>query len=269
MLNSLGLLVKAGFKRGKQLTPQILSECAEVQVNDPYFKIDYANYQDYELDTDWPEVYMHPCYLQMASLAMQLKLLLDKRSPFKTMGLVHIHNHIFQHHEIEKGQPFALQCRFGNVYRHAKGVAFEVIVTGGQRGRQVYKAIGTYLERRKLTDALELPESKHLPLVLDDQNSAKRELGDLSFSSRVGRKYAKISGDYNPIHLYSSTAKLLGFKKAIAHGMFSLASSLSIEEEKLRFRAPDEPVIVQCDFLSQSFCPQLLKFNRALTKWTD
>ena len=39
----------------------------------------------------------------------------------------------------------------------------------------------------------------------------------------IGRQYAKVSGDYNPHHLSSFFAKFFGFKRAIAHGMWSLA----------------------------------------------
>ncbi|WP_285199444.1 MaoC family dehydratase, partial [Klebsiella pneumoniae] len=48
-----------------------------------------------------------------------------------------------------------------------------------------------------------------------------------------GRKYAKVSNDYNPIHLYAQTAKMFGFKQAIAHGMWSAAKTLSILEASL------------------------------------
>lgn len=34
--------------------------------------------------------------------------------------------------------------------------------------------------------------------------------------------------DYNPIHLYTATAKLFGFKRAICHGMY--VGALALEE---------------------------------------
>jgi acyl dehydratase len=42
----------------------------------------------------------------------------------------------------------------------------------------------------------------------------------------AGRRYAKVSGDVNPIHLSGLTAKALGFKRAIAHGMWVKARVL-------------------------------------------
>src|SRR5699024_7533951 len=43
----------------------------------------------------------------------------------------------------------------------------------------------------------------------------------------TGRRYAEVSGDRNPIHLGSVPAKLFGFQRAIAHGMYTAARALS------------------------------------------
>ena len=39
----------------------------------------------------------------------------------------------------------------------------------------------------------------------------------------TGRRYAGVSGDWNPIHLHALTARPLGFPTAIAHGMYTYA----------------------------------------------
>jgi acyl dehydratase len=36
-----------------------------------------------------------------------------------------------------------------------------------------------------------------------------------------------VSGDFNPIHLTARTAKMFGFKQAVAHGMWSLGRCLA------------------------------------------
>ena len=50
----------------------------------------------------------------------------------------------------------------------------------------------------------------------------------------AGRRYAGVSGDYNPIHISAVTAKLFGFKRAIVHGMWSLARCVAEMEEEVR-----------------------------------
>ena len=41
--------------------------------------------------------------------------------------------------------------------------------------------------------------------------------------AQLGRDYAHVSGDSNPIHLTTLSAKAFGFPRAIAHGMWTLA----------------------------------------------
>lgn len=40
-----------------------------------------------------------------------------------------------------------------------------------------------------------------------------------SLASDLGRRYARVSGDINPIHLHALSARAFGFRRAIAHGM--------------------------------------------------
>ena len=49
----------------------------------------------------------------------------------------------------------------------------------------------------------------------------------------LGRRYAAVSGDRNPIHLSGPTAKLFGFPRAIAHGMWTKARCLAALEDRL------------------------------------
>jgi acyl dehydratase len=44
----------------------------------------------------------------------------------------------------------------------------------------------------------------------------------------IGRRYAPVSGDFNPIHLTGWSARLLGFDQPIAHGMWTLARALAV-----------------------------------------
>ena len=43
----------------------------------------------------------------------------------------------------------------------------------------------------------------------------------------LGRAYAGVSGDVNPIHLHALSAKAMGFPRAIAHGMWTAARTLA------------------------------------------
>ncbi len=49
----------------------------------------------------------------------------------------------------------------------------------------------------------------------------------------LGRRYGSVSGDLNPIHVHPFTARLFGFRSAIAHGMWTKARCLAALEPRL------------------------------------
>ena len=71
----------------------------------------------------------------------------------------------------------------------------------------------------------------------------------------LGRRYAAVSGDHNPIHLYPLTAKALGFPRQIAHGMWSKARCIAALENRL----PDA-VTVEVAFKKPIFLPGKVSF---------
>lgn len=60
----------------------------------------------------------------------------------------------------------------------------------------------------------------------------------------IGRRYAKVAGDYNPIHLSALSARLFGFPSAIAHGMWNQAMALAA----LRTHLPKAGYRFEVDF---------------------
>ncbi|MDX1669422.1 MAG: MaoC/PaaZ C-terminal domain-containing protein, partial [Limnobacter sp.] len=73
-----------------------------------------------------------------------------------------------------------------------------------------------------------VPKTLPKPAEPEPLNVAEAKYKALRVPADQGRKYAKVSNDYNPIHLYATTAKLFGFKQAIAHGMWTAAKTLAM-----------------------------------------
>jgi acyl dehydratase len=72
----------------------------------------------------------------------------------------------------------------------------------------------------------------------------------------MGRRYARVSGDYNPIHLSNITAKLFGFDQAIIHGMWSKARCLAALQDQL----PEAGYRVIVNFQKPLFLPSNVLF---------
>ena len=71
----------------------------------------------------------------------------------------------------------------------------------------------------------------------------------------LGRTYASVSGDANPIHLYPLTARALGFPRQIAHGMWTLARCVAAIENRL-----PTAVTVEAAFKKPVFLPGTVAF---------
>jgi hypothetical protein len=220
------------------------------------FAVDLDHYVKYTSAVKWNANRFHPCYLQMVTLPLQLQVLTHFNSPFKPLGLVHLHNSIIQSDALKLEQSSLLIARFGNIMEHDKGVIAEVVLEAWQDEQRVYQAICTFLERRSLPKTLSLACADHLPLVDVSEINEHVAHSTLSYPSNSGRHYASLSGDYNPIHLTALTARMLGFRQAIAHGMFSLARVLSIVEKQQSDNQPSQAcVTVHCDFNKPIFLP--------------
>ncbi len=76
----------------------------------------------------------------------------------------------------------------------------------------------------------------------------------------IGRRYAAVSGDRNPIHMHSLAARAFGFPKAIAHGMWLKARTLATLEGRL----PDS-FVVDVSFKTPVFLPSTI----AITSTAD
>ncbi|MGB2172957.1 MAG: MaoC family dehydratase, partial [Porticoccaceae bacterium] len=78
----------------------------------------------------------------------------------------------------------------------------------------------------------------------------------------LGRLYSSISGDYNPIHLSALSAKLFGFKRSIAHGMWSKARCLAAMDSLI----PEVGYSVDVNFLKPVFLPSKVNFYTDLSE---
>ena len=74
----------------------------------------------------------------------------------------------------------------------------------------------------------------------------------------IGRRYATVSGDRNPIHLHPLSAKLFGMKAPIAHGMWTKARCLAALEGEL-----PQTYTVDVRFKLPIFLPSKVSFDAA------
>lgn len=176
--------------------------------------------------------HLPPTYPHMLAFPLHMAVMADGSFPFGAVGLVHIENTIVQHRPIGIGEELKLRVKPTELKPHPKGRTFS-LVTEARVGRtKVWESTSTMLRRSK-SDADGTKADAERP------ESARRQEGELTPSAEwrlggdLGRRYGAVSGDRNPIHMHSLTAKPLGFKAAIAHGMWTKARCLAAIENRL------------------------------------
>lgn len=192
----------------------------------------------------WPHILAFP---------LHLKLLTEKAFPLPLLGLVHLRNTITQHRAIGTGEALKLHVCLGEQERTSRGIEFGMITTASSAGTVVWEETSTMLFRQSEQRA-ESAEKKAPPALEQYPNTT-----EMKAPESIGRQYANVSGDSNPIHMHALSAKIFGFPRAIAHGMWSKAHALAIMEQQDEWRSG--PVKVDCQFKKPLFLPGTAQLN--------
>ena len=168
-----------------------------------------------------------PTYPHVLAFPLHMAVMADGGFPFGAVGLVHIENRIEQRRRIGIGDEMTIRVRPTKLQPHPKGRTFSLLTEVTIDDKKAWESVSTMLRRGK-GDAEPNAGKPSEALPADAPASAEWRLG-----GDLGRRYATVSGDRNPIHMHSLTAKPLGFPGAIAHGMWTKARCLAALEPRL------------------------------------
>jgi acyl dehydratase len=160
-----------------------------------------------------------PTYPHVLAFPLAMSLMTERSFPFALLGLVHIANRIEQRSPLEVTARPALRVWAEDLRPHHRGRQLDVVTEASIGGRVLWIERSTYL--RTGGGSGEKPERGADPLARAEVAAVWDVPGD------IGRRYAAVSGDRNPIHLHGLSARLFGFPGAIAHGMWTYARALA------------------------------------------
>jgi acyl dehydratase len=144
----------------------------------------------------------------------------DGAFPYPAIGTVHLDNVVERREAIDPEQPLDLEVRFIGPFPHRKGATFQIETDALVSGKVVWTELSTML--RVGAKAREgSPELPSIALPEGDEPGAKATSDEWTLPGGLGRQYAAVSGDRNPIHMSDLSAKAFGFPKAIIHGMWT------------------------------------------------
>jgi hypothetical protein len=174
----------------------------------------------------FPHVIASPLYMAMLSY---------RTFPFLLIGTLHLRNHIVQYRPISNNEVFDIIVELQQKRVVKQGLEFDFTIELNKKGEVLWESVSTMMKKGKFgTDYTELPLTDLMEPVPDD--AAYREL---YIPKNMGKKFARITSDYNPIHLSALAARLFGFKRDIVHGMWASAQALGVlpeDSEKLPIR---------------------------------
>ncbi|MFB6814684.1 MaoC family dehydratase [Streptomyces sp. NPDC056347] len=178
-------------------------------------------------------------YPHVLGFPLTMGLMAARSFPLPVLGLVHTWIEITRHHPAHPTDALELTVYAEELTPHRRGTEVTMVTEARRAGTLVWESRSGYLSRHAQSapdgTAPKAPApEEELPAVAE-----WRLPGDL------GRRYGAASGDRNPIHLYPLTARLFGFPRAIAHGMWTVARCLAelpdpdgVHHVRADFRAP-------------------------------
>ncbi|MEV0170960.1 MaoC/PaaZ C-terminal domain-containing protein [Streptomyces sp. NPDC050803] len=202
----------------------------------PGLRVDLARLAEYERVCGFAtgEDALPVTYPHVLGFPSAMRLMCGRAFPLPVLGLVHTSIEITRHRLLPATGAYELGVHVAGLAPHRRGTEATVVTELRTGGEVVWESRSTYLARHR-TDAGPAPSQAHEPLPA---------VADWRLGGDVGRRYAAASGDRNPIHLYPLTARLFGFPRAIAHGMWTVARCLAAygvppaARIRAEFRAP-------------------------------
>jgi len=167
-------------------------------------------------------------YPQLLGFSLVLDYLASDDCPWPVLGLIHLGNRIEQRESIAIGDVLRVEVCTGQLFAHPKGQVFTVEIHVLRAGVPVWIATQTLLRRgvtHPVGPAFDVAASDGPAAVVDAP--PLEQIASIPVAADTGRRYARLSGDFNPIHLWPLTAKLFGFRRAIAHGLWSQARAVA------------------------------------------
>ncbi|WP_370517550.1 MaoC family dehydratase [Pseudactinotalea sp. HY160] len=147
--------------------------------------------------------------------------------PLPLLGMVHIANRVEVARPLDLTDALTVRAWSRNRRPHHRGTQVDLVVevteTGDTDPQPAWRGVSTYLAKGVRLEGLEAAPEPVRQAPGELPVTARWELG-----AGVGREYARVSGDVNPIHLSSLSAKAFGFPRAIAHGMYTASRALAL-----------------------------------------
>ncbi|TDM00605.1 MAG: hypothetical protein C4K58_05280 [Flavobacteriaceae bacterium] len=247
--NILGLFAKALVPKSKSIPKDSLPEKI---IRQDVFVYDDALIGKYKKLCGFEPSHKHfaLAYVTTMSFPLQLQLLVDKAFPHAVLGIIHLKNTVEQFRSFVLEDIARVEVSFNPSKDHSLGTVYVVKTQVFDKNEELLCQV--------LADNLKIHkkrENKRNSSPRYDALFGEETLWELP--SNLGRSYASISKDINPIHLFGFSAKLFGFKRQITHGMYAYNRAFANLEASVN---PLSAFVFSIDFLKPLYLPGKANF---------
>lgn len=184
-----------------------------------------------------------PIYPALWETALSLDLLGRDGIPFPSGGLVHLGGESVQVRPIRIGDQVRCRVEVDRVEPGPGGQKLTLRCRNWTAGGMLCcEDIIELLVRERSSGAAGKGEAKRPRPEGSDEPRRWIQLEEWSLGSSRGRRYARASGDYNPIHLWSATARPFGFRRPVLQGFCTQAM---IAHALIRCRLGGDPTALR------------------------
>lgn len=192
-----------------------------------------------------------PVFPAVATFMTHLRHLSDPKFPFQAMGTVHLRTQISQKRAIKLDEPVAYRCWIEGHRDVDRGVEFDMI-TEAIVNDEVISTTNLTMYRRS---SVRKRDGARAPNPVHNHVGAHEDSWDVL--PGMARRYARLSGDINPIHLSTITAKLLGFKGMMLHGMWIVGRSCAMHPVQMMA----DNINFESEFKLPVFLPSTVRYR--------
>lgn len=174
-------------------------------------------------------------YPATVTMPLHLDLLADGRVPVRPLGMVYLGFEVSSQGSLTSEEPWDVSVWVEGTRHTSAGLEFDTVAeisgSGTDGTEAVWRTRSALLMRSRSAAGEDASTGPDVP----DAGERWEAITSMTVKEDTGRSFARLNGDFNPIHMHALAAKPFGFPRAIAHGWWSLGRILALLDQ-------DEPV---------------------------
>lgn len=186
----------------------------------------YSAFCGFQNSADFPVTWLY-----LLAQRAQIAMMRDGKFPLAAPGMVHLTNSLEMLQKPDLSQPVRLASSVTIEGKPSGSLFPQFRVEVWQASTLVAVCKSGYIAKRgggeKSANKSTSPKDEG---ALPPDSSAFKDGGKIVMPSRIGWDYAKVSGDFNPIHISGVMAKAFGLPGKLAHGWYSVSMFASVIE---------------------------------------